>query len=180
MAPFARGQRGSRGGSLVSSRGARGGRGSVRARGKGSFRAKNGNRSTFHSTRVEEQVNENNEVSDEDKASIQNDRESSNASHFSSDEDSENEQPPASSYSTLLQSLNANVQRGPPQRKKRRIESEIRREPQILEDPRKDPEEQDGFEATDVDGGEDQLDLDDIAALNEIEDGMCSYLFQTM
>lgn len=180
MASFARGQRGSRAGSLVASRAARAGRGSGRARGKDSFTTNNRHRSTFHSTRIEEQVEKNAELSHENKASIQDDHDSRSASHFSSDEDSEDEQPTANSYNKLLQSLHGNVQRGPPQRKKRRIEIENRREPQFLEDPENDPEEQDGVEATDVGCDEDQSDPDDIAALDEIEDGMYICLFQTM
>ena len=110
------------------------------------------------------------EVSDESQLLSEDGHESSRASRTSSDEDPEDERPTTNSYSTLLQSLSANVQRGPPQRKKRKINTEDRTEA-LLQSRTNYLDEQEDFEAPGGDDVEDHLGSDDIAYLDEIEDG---------
>ena len=180
MAPLSRGSRGTRGGSSFASRGATRSRGSVQGRGRGNSIAKNNARTVFHPTRVEEHVEEDASLSDGSQDSNLDKQESSNASRISSDESSEDEGPAVNSYSTLLQSLSANIQRGPPQRKKRRIDIEDRTEASVVESKRADRENRDGFESTDMDAVEDQSDPEDAASYEESEEGYFSYLLVAM
>ena len=176
MAPLSRGTRGSRGGSSFASRGASRNRGSVQGRGRGNSTAKNSARTVFHPTRVEEHVEEDASLSDGSQISNFDKQHSSSASRISSDESSEDEGPTVNSYSTLLQSLNANIQRGPPPRKKQRIDIEDRKELSDSDIQRANREIQDGLEATDIDAAENQSDPEDEAPFEEIEEGMSSYL----
>lgn len=178
MAPLSRGKRGSRGGSSFASRGAPRSRGSVHGRGRGNSTAKNSSRNVFHPTRVEEHVEEDANLSDGSQKSSLIKQDSSSASRISSDENSEDERPTVNSYSTLLQSLSANVQRGPPQRKKRRIDIEDRTESSHSDFQRANDEDQDGLETTDIDAAEDQPDPEDAAPFDETEEGMSSHLLE--
>ena len=173
MAPLSRGNRGSRGGSSFASRGATRNRGPVQGRGRGNSTAKNSARTVFHPTRVEA-VEEDANLSDGSQISNLNKQDSSSASQISSDENSEDEGPNVNSYSTLLQSLNANIQRGPSPRKKQRIDIEDRKELSDSNSQRANREIQDSLEATDMDAVENQSDPEDEAPFEETEEGMSS------
>ena len=176
MAPVSRGNRGSHGGSSFASRGATRSRGSLQGRGRGTSTAKNSARAVFHPTRVEEQVEEDANLSDGSQILSLNKQDSSSASRISSDESSEDEGPTVNSYSTLLQSLSANIQRGPPQRKRRRIDIEDRSKTSYVENERANNEDRDGFGTTEMDAVEDQSDPEDAAPFDESEEGVSSYL----
>lgn len=160
MAPLFRGGRGARGSSRGGVRGAPRGRERPRGRDRGGYGARaGGNRSTFYSTRVEEQPGRISEEGDEE--SSQNDRESveesSESLGDSDDEDlSKNTVVP---YNALLQSLNANVEQGEPKRKKRKTDNDV-----VQEEPgREDDVEMEQQEDEDPD-------LDDVESVAEDAD----------
>lgn len=119
MPPFANGR---------SSRGVSRGRGSTRGRGgitgRGGLPVKGGDKSVFYSTRVEEQVGSDAGTSE---SSRDFDHDGADAAIDERSSDSEDEQAnraAVKSHNSLLEALNANVQRGPPQRKKRKTNQE--------------------------------------------------------
>ena len=118
MAPFARGRGGVRGGSIFRESPNRSHRGRVKARGRGVYASK---RSSFKSTRIEEQREVASEDEKEDYAleSEEYAQQDSSASGSSDGEDAHAStvQP----YNALLLSLNGNEQRSEPQRKRRKI-----------------------------------------------------------
>ena len=130
MAPFTRGRGAYRGGGL---------RGSQRPSRGGSSRGRNGaargakkshtNRDTFYSTRVEETAeDEDDDIEGEIAQQVDvGDTHSIDASENSSDSDDDEEVPAIGgirSYSSLLESLNANTQQTEPQPKRRKIQKE--------------------------------------------------------
>lgn len=179
MAPLSRGKGGSRG---TATRGRGGSRG--RGRGRGGFAARGGNKPTFQSTRVEEHV-EDDAVRSEESEDLDQEEPVDEASEdiSSGDEDSKNSM--VKPYNALLKSLNANVQRGQPQRKRRRVDgnadkhmatadkngSEGEQLPQGDVDEVKEPEEGGilGAEGTDATEGWD----DD-------EEGKCAWCFMSV
>lgn len=152
MAPFVRGKRGARGNSQFASRGKHHGHGSSRGRGRGSFATKNGDRSTFYATRVEEQVADGANPSLEDPAISDDESVSDVLDDSDNDVDLENEQPHTNPYNTLLLSLNAKTQNGPSQRKKRKLDKEILKETSLSESHEKQLDFQNGPRTTDGDG----------------------------
>ena len=117
MAPFARGRGFSRGSQGFHARGG------SRGRGSGNVRAHGNRKATFISSRVEEPVEHEPDMNDESQGLKVGENESA-AEDLSSESDqdiaaSTNVKP----YNMLLQSLNANIQRGQPERKKRKIEN---------------------------------------------------------
>lgn len=133
MAPLSRGRSRQRGVSIHRSKGSFRGseRGRGRGRGRGSFTSRAANRSTFYSTRVEEQQS-GNSGSDHDGSEP---GYSSAGAVSSSSEESEQDVEPTKSlnpYNALLQSLSANVPRAEPQRKRRKIQHiEAHQEPTV-------------------------------------------------
>ena len=121
MAPFVRGRGRGRGGSSFREGPNRSHRGRGKARGRGDYA---GNRSSFKSTRVEEQREVDSADEEEDYAfeSDENAQEDSSASSSSDEEDvhASTVQP----YNALLLSLNGNEQRSEPQRKRRKISND--------------------------------------------------------
>ena len=125
MAPFRRGTSAvgngrPRGSHTTGTRGS-GTEGRRRGRSRGAFAFNRGHKSTFHSTRVEEpnlDGDEESQISSEDLDDVvRND-----LSGASSEEDNIDVST-VKPYNALLQSLNANVQRGQPSRKKRKLTS---------------------------------------------------------
>lgn len=111
-----------------SSRGVSRGRGSTRGRkgrqSRGGLPIKGGKKSVFYSTRVEEEVGSDAGTT-ESSRDFDHDRADAAIDELSSDSDDEQANRAAIKvHSSLLEALNANVQRGPPQRKKRRINQE--------------------------------------------------------
>ena len=139
-------------------------------RGRGKATAAIGDKSTFYSTRVEEQEDHDANRSDGSQLLVGEDRLSSDATNSSSDEDLESERPGVNSYSTLLQSLNASVASWPTQRKKRKIGIEDSRERSRFENHQEHPEQRDGFENTSSHGVDDHSDLDEANGPEEIEE----------
>ena len=139
-------------------------------RGRGKATATVGDKSTFYSTRVEEQEDHDANDSGGSQVSIGEDHLSSDATNLSSDEDLESERPGANSYNTLLQSLSASVPSRPTQRKKRKIDIEDSREKPRFEDHQENPEKRDDFENTSNNGVDDQSDPDEANAPQEIEE----------
>ena len=175
MAPFVRGKRGARGNSQFGSRGTDHGRGSSRGRGRGSSATKNGDRSTFYATRVEEQVDDGANPSLEDPAISDDESISDVLDDSDSDVDLENEQRHTNPYNTLLLSFNAKTQDGPSQRKKRKFDKENLKETSLFESHEKqldfqnDPRTIDG-DVVDGKGVEDQPDPEEANTPDEIEE----------
>lgn len=141
MSSFARG-RPSRGGARGRGaiRGAIGGRG--RGRGQGSSAPRNGAKSTFYSTRVEEEPGSDDDEQVAEQISERKDGEGVSEELSSASDDEGDVLPAVQPYNSLLHSLNANIQRRPPQRKKRRI---VHEEPQGQDDEIEDePDKSDG------------------------------------
>lgn len=170
MAPFVRGKRGARGNSQFSSRGTSRGRGSNRGRGRGGPRTKNGGRSTFYSTRVEEQVDDDAKLSLEDPAISDDESVSDVLDDSNSDVNLENEQTHRNPYNTLLLSLNAKTQDEPSERKKRKFDREIFNEASLSESHEKQLKFQDDPGTAEGDGLDDQPDPDEADVPNEIEE----------
>ena len=139
-------------------------------RGRGKATATAGDKSTFYSTRVEEQEDRDANDSGGSQESIGEDHLSSDATNLSSDEDLESERSGANSYNTLLQSLSASVASRPTQRKKRKIDIEDSEERPPFEDHQENPEKRDDFEKTSNNGIDDQSDPDEANAPEEIEE----------
>lgn len=96
-------------------------RGRDRGRRRGDHGARAGNKNTFFSTRVEGQ--QESISGDGEEGFVLEDRESIHgASESSSDSDDDAQTDTVLPYNTLLQALNANIQRDEPQRKKRKTE----------------------------------------------------------
>lgn len=109
-----------RGGSQgAAARGRGGSRG--RGRGRGGFAVRGGNKPTFESTRVEEHVEHGSHGSEKSEEDDQDEPVHKTSEDISSD-DEDRTTSFAKPYNILLQSLNTNVQRGQPQRKKRKID----------------------------------------------------------
>ena len=122
MAPFARGRGRGRGGS-----GFRGGlnrshRGRGKARGVGEYA---GNRSSFKSTRVEEQRDFASEDEEEDYPSESDENVQVDSSASSSTDEEDVQASTVQPYNALLLSLNGNEQRSEPQRKRRKISNDL-------------------------------------------------------
>ena len=166
MAPFARGRGGVRGGSIFRESPNRSHRGRVKARGRGVYASK---RSSFKSTRIEEQREVASEDEEEDYAleSEEYAQQDSSASGSSDGEDvhASTVQP----YNALLLSLNGNEQRSEPQRKRRKIsDNQDLRVVEVLSeevDPIEEPESHDdsGAEAL-------ESDMENADQLGEIHD----------
>ena len=118
MAPLSRGRGGLRG---ATTRGRGGSRG--RGRGRGGFPARGGNRSAFQPTRIEEHIKDDSDGPGETKEADQEEAVDEVSEDVSSD-DEDHSKSAVKPYNALLQSLNANVQRGQLQRKKRRVDSD--------------------------------------------------------
>ena len=115
MAPLSQGRGRSRG---TATRGRSGVRG--RGRGRGGFAARGGNKSTFNPTRVEEHVEDSSDRSEESEKTEQEEAVDVISDEVSSDEE-DRIKSAVKPYNALLQSLNANIQRGQPQRKKQKV-----------------------------------------------------------
>ena len=162
--------------SRASARGRFAGRGTVRSRasnhlrGRGKAKATIGDKSTFYSTRVEQQEDLDANQSGRSPLSTEEAQLSSDATNSSSDEDLDSERPGANSYNTLLQSLNASVASGPTRRKKRKIGIEDSSENPQFENHQEHPEERDEFENKSNNDGDDQSDPDEPNAPEELEE----------
>ena len=117
MAPLSRGRGGSRG---VGIRGRGGSRG--RGRGRGGFAPRGGNKPTFQPTRVEEHVEDGSDGSGKSEEEDQEEPVDEASEDISSD-DEDRTNSVVKPYNALLQSLNANVQRGQPQRKRQKVDT---------------------------------------------------------
>ncbi|KAA6407854.1 MAG: U3 small nucleolar RNA-associated 25 [Lasallia pustulata] len=117
MAPLSRGRDGLRG-ATTRGRGGRRGRG----RGRGGFAARGGNKPAFQSTRIEEHIKDDSDGSRESEEADQEEAVDEAPEDVSSDDENHSKSA-VKPYNALLQSLNANVQRGQPQRKKLRVDS---------------------------------------------------------
>jgi len=152
MAPSFRGRGATRGQSRGGNRGALRGRERGRGSGRGDYGARaGGNRSIFYSTRVEEQPAE---ISEEDgKRSSQDDQKSIQElpESLSESDDEDVQKNTVQPYNALLLSLNAKVEQGEPQRKKRRTDSTARQEElEEHEDHGIEPEEDDDLGDSEV------------------------------
>lgn len=132
--------------------------GSVRGRGRGGGRgsfAPNGkNRSTFYTTRIEEEVKSGAENPEESQKLENSEDEQVLEDSSSTSDDDAVISPAARSYNSLLQSLNSNIQRGPPQRKKRKIEYKELQEENDEEDGQLDVADDDDTVGTENEDGE--------------------------
>ena len=166
MAPFGRGRGRGRGGSGIREASNRSHRGRGKARGRGDY---TGSRSSFKSTRVEEQR----EVTSEDEEenyTLKSDQDAQGDSSATSSSDEEDvHASTVQPYNALLLSLNGNEQRSEPQRKRRKISNDQDfRGIEVLGeevDPIEEPESRDdsGAEAL-------ESDMEDAAQLGEIHD----------
>lgn len=161
MPPFTRG-RAFRGG--CRSRGSTRGKG----RGRGNIHSRNVEKTLFHTTRVEEQEGSDAGATRTSTGSERTGDESVEEPSSGS-EDDKGTVPVAKPHNTLLQSLNANIQRGPPQRKKRRL---------AQDQPQSDITRQHGADETQQDlaaesGGDDREDVSvgrDVDSAEDAED----------
>lgn len=122
MAPFVRGRGGGRGGSSFREGPNRSHRGRGKARGRSDYAS---NRSSFKSTRVEEQREVASEDEEEDYALESDEDAQEDSSAFSSnDEEEDFHASTVQPYNALLLSLNGNEQRSEPQRKRRKVSND--------------------------------------------------------
>ena len=120
MAPFARGRGGVRGGSSFREGPNRSHRGRGKARGRSDYAIK---RSSFKSTRVEEQREVTSEDEEEDYA-LESDEKAQQSSPSSSSDEEDVHASTVQPYDALLLSLNGNEQRSEPQRKRRKVSND--------------------------------------------------------
>lgn len=124
MAPFERG-RAPRGGHRPRGTGGAKSRGSGQGKGRGALRSRGGaKKSTFISTRVEEPLEIGSDVSAEIAGADEEDDEALADDLSSHGEGEEIEKATVKPYTALLQSLNASIQRGQPQKKRRKVEND--------------------------------------------------------
>ena len=163
MASFTRSRGSSRGAHNPRTRGGNRGRGGGRGRGRGNAKAYGISKPTFISSRVEEPVKT---ISNEGQEGLESEEEKyeSIADGLESESDQEivantNVKP----YSVLLQSLNANIQQGQPQKKKRKVEdTEDSERKRGLEQDLDRADELDEAELADLDDAEDVDEPDSI------------------
>lgn len=134
MSPFSRGKNWA----VHKSQGRGGQRGAARGRGRGEGRgdhaARAGNKSTFYSTRVEEQPEDASGDEEHFIASDNNEVYGEGSGSSSDSEDEDVQTGAVQPYNALLLSLNANEQHSEPQRKKRKIDLfKAAKEPNIAE-----------------------------------------------
>ena len=122
MAPFARGRGRGRGGSGFRGGPNRSHRGRGKPRGVGDYA---GNRSSFKSTRVEEQREVASEDEQEDYPSEIDENAQVDSSASSSSDEEDIQASTVQPYNALLLSLNGNEQRSEPQRKRRKISNDL-------------------------------------------------------
>ena len=161
MAPLVRGS---------SSRGSRRGRGTVRGRGIGRGRGRSrrgkwsgsGDRSTFYSTRIEEDVGSDAETPGGSQDSENDGDEDGSQELSSASEDEEATAPSAKSYNSLLKSFNSNIQRGPAKRKKRKTDhEEVQEESSTIENSLEEAEKGEASDTGSEEGEELLNDGDD-------------------
>ena len=167
MAPLVRGRAGSRRGSHFASRETRT---SVSSRSRGNPAAKNGSRSIFHSTRVQEQLDDDVDASEGSQVFTEDGLSSSIASDTSDDEGLEHRSSTVDPYNTLLQSLNTKAKSAPRRKKRRKIGLEVPKETQSIEEIRQSPLEQSDLITADVEDPQDLLDGQDAASIEDIEE----------